>query len=143
MNKSQIHYTFTHTAILRVPERNRTQQNEYPYSFTDISNRSSIHRTDLLLYLPQRMRSVKFTSRKTKILIQTHNSVCCFYVRAKYGLSHAKNSRRWDFIEQGDGEHTVFALKKEKGTGCWIKTHNDTRHDCILFTTLQTTRVIK
>lgn len=108
MNKSQIHYTFTDTAILRVSERNRTQQNQYPYSFTAISKRSSIHRTDLLLCLPQRMRPVKFTSRKTKILIQKHNFACCFYVRAKYVLSHPRNSRGWDFREQGDGENTAF-----------------------------------
>lgn len=126
MNKSQIHYTFTHTAILRVSEKNRTQQNQYLYSFPAVSIRFSIHRTDLLLCLPQRMRSVKFTSQKTKILIQKHNFACCFYVRAKYGLSHARNSRCWNFIEQGDGKHTVFVPKREKGMGCWIKTHNDT-----------------
>jgi len=60
------------------------------------------------------------------MFIQKHNFAHCLYVRAKFGLSHARNSRGWDFIEQGDGEHTVFAPKREKGTGCWIKTHNDT-----------------
>jgi hypothetical protein len=42
------------------------------------------------------------------------------------------NSRGWDFIEQCDGEHTVFAPRRENGTGCCIKTQNCTRYVFIL-----------
>lgn len=127
MNKSQIHYAFTRASTLCVSEKKRTEQNQYPYPLTVFFKQ--------VFYPPYRFTSLSSTRNavgkvslpeRLKILVQKHTFACCLYVRSKFGLSHAGNSRRWNFIEQGVREYTVFAPKRQKGRGCWKQTRNDT-----------------
>ena len=95
-----------------------------PYRFTSLSStRNAVGKVSL----PERL----------KIFVQKHTFACCLYVRSKFGIPHAGNSRRWNFIEQGVREYTVFAPKRQKGRGCWKQTRNDTWYDVILFTKTQ------